>query len=131
MLDTDRESLAKDIMALVVQGAEPAQVRQQAWEAKRRLTDDYFATWRTLNLIDQLVVNYGGIDPSWQFGFLVAQDAPATAIKSTSPAPAASARGERVLAIAAAMVNEGARTVTGREIAKRLRRDGDETAEKD
>lgn len=128
MLDTEREGLGKEIMQMVLQGAEPSVVRASAANAKARLFQEYVEVWRVANLIDTIVGTYAN-DPTWQIGLVPQQQA--QAVDAATQPKATSERGRRVLAIASDMVNRGGKTVSARDIAHRLSMEGEELPEKD
>jgi len=120
----------KAVMALVLQSASPEDIRREAWATKRRLTEENWALWRSILLIDQIVANYASavVDATWVWGWA---NEPQTSAPTAQGSKATSDRGARVLRIAADMVNQGAKIVTSKEIAKRLKVEGDESSEKD
>jgi hypothetical protein len=52
-------------------------------------------------------------------------------VEATTQPKATSKRAQRVFLIASEMVNRGAKTVTAKDVARRLRLDGEELSEKD
>lgn len=122
------EKTAQELMKLTMEGGSREQIRAKAMTLKQDITDWYFEVWRWLNLADNLVSIYAP-DPKWPFGMLLPA-APGT--QQSTPEPARTPRGARVLAIARAMVTEEhATTVTARAIAERLSRDGEAGSLKD
>jgi hypothetical protein len=116
------EKTAKELMKLTMEGGTQEQIRAKALALKQDITDWYLGVWRWLNLADNLVSIYAP-DPKWLFGMLLPA---APGAQQSTPEPARTPRGARVLAIARAMVTEEhAKTVTSKAIAERLIRDGE------
>ena len=120
------EELAKRIMALVMQGAEPERIQVEATEAKMQMSDEYIALYRSLNLVDNLVSVYAP-DPNWQWGFSLAQVGVTTPTASQTQSP----RMKRVLEIALNLIERGAEVVASKDIARQLAQEGAQGSEKD
>jgi hypothetical protein len=117
MPDMNHVELATEVMQMIMAGKSKETIRAKALEAKKAMTESYLEMFRSLNLVDQLVSVYA-IDPLWTWGWLFPQAAPSPNIgKSTRP--------ERVVAIAKALLSQGAKTVTAKDIAEQLQREGE------
>jgi hypothetical protein len=121
---------AKHVMELVLKGAGADDIRKEAWATKKRLTEENWALWRAITLMDQIVINYAP-DASWQFGWVQDPQAVAAAQVGVQGVKPSSDRAARVISIATGMVNQGAKTVTSKAIGDRLRLEGDEASSKD
>lgn len=122
-MSIDHQQVPTEVMTFIT-ASEPtpseSEIRAKARDAKKKLTDEYLAIWRSLNLVDNLVAVYAP-DPSWQWGWVVEQPT------QTVPPPAVtSGRAARVLELASAMVRQGNSTVTSRAIASQLMAEGEE-----
>lgn len=121
----------KMLMALVIQGALPTEIRSAAWRSKRDLTDANFALYRNILLIDQIVANYAveAVDPTWVWGWANEPQQPTAPVQSSNAG--VSDRVSRVLRIAHDLINQGEKVVMSKEVARRLKLEGDDSSEKD
>jgi len=126
----DYNDLTRDLMAAIVDGASPEEIRKRALTIKERLTLEHVNQWRALMLVDQIVLNHAA-DAAWEQG-LVRELVPwpVQPVASANPnvpaqRPAAPAdKRERVVTIAREFSEKGVQVVKASEIAERLAQEG-------
>ncbi len=128
MLDDEREDLGRQIMELALKKAAPAEIRAQAKQAKAQLFAEYLEIWRIVNHIDNLVITYAN-DPTWLWGLQL--EPPQSVEAPSTSATKGSERTRRVVQIAADIASRGNRTVAAKDIARRLKAEGEQLPEKD
>ena len=117
-MEREYEHLVQEVVRLVAAGADREQVLAKGREGKTACIGELGRLWRALTLLDNLVL-FVAPDATWDVGW------GPTTFTANAPTRASTSRAQRILEIAWMMIQEGQESVKTKDIADRLRSEGE------